>query len=149
MSLGERIKLLREEKGLTQQRLAEVSGVCQQMISKLETGRAHQTSDIVKLACALEVSPLYLEGMTRVRSGEAKKKAKKKTAQKGETLNHKALQTSIEFLTTESPMLFERSGFRRQAETLARCYEICTQPKNKGLAKARLISLLKRRIKRV
>lgn len=149
MTLGERIRLLREEKGLTQQGLAEVSGVCQQMISKLEVGNAHQTSDIVKLAYALEVSPLYMEGLSRTRSDTSKSKkkaAKKKQARQGESANHKALQASIEYLT-ESGLIFEYSGYRRQADLLARCYEVCTRPKNKALSKKRLITLLKRHVK--
>ncbi len=145
-TLGKRIKLIREEKGWTQQDLAEASGVCQQMISKLETGKAHATSDIVKLAYALRVSPAWLEGISKDRSLDTKPSAKKaKPTAQGENLNHKALQVCIEYLTKDPPKLFDRSGFRRQAETFAKCYELCTQAKNKSLSKEKMMSLLKRR----
>ena len=144
MRLGRQIKSLRQEKGWSQQDLADESGVCQQMISKLETGRAHQTSDIVKLAYALEVSPLFLEGISKQRDGSAK--AGKKASAKGEQLNQKALQACIDVLANESDK-FLNSGIRRQTAIFAKCYEVATQPKNKGLSKTRLNSLLKRHAK--
>lgn len=152
MNIGDRIKIIREEKGLTQQDLAEHSGVCQQMISKLETGKASATSDIVKLAYALDVSAAWLEGLSKTRSAEPSKASRKKTDKKqssqGETLNHKALQVCIEYLTKDPPKLFERSGFRKQAEIFSKCYELCTQPKNKSLNKDKLMSTLSRRARR-
>ncbi len=149
MNLGDRIKQTRQEKGLTQQELAETSGVCQQMISKLEVGKANGTADIVKLAYALDVSPAWLEGIEKNRaivSAGANSKKKKQT--EGDALNQKAIQATIEYLTKEPPALFTRSSFRRQSDLFSRCYEICTQPKNKRLNKADLMSLLKRRVKR-
>ena len=144
MSLGKQIKTPRQEKGWSQQDLAEYSGVCQQMISKLETGRAHQTSDIVKLAYSLEVSPLFLEGISKQRDGSAKPKSKASKT-KGEQLNQKALQTCLEVLLDSDKFL--DSGIRRQTDIFAKCYETATQPKNLSLAKTRLKSALKRRIR--
>lgn len=150
MTLGERIKLVRDEKGITQQQLAEMSGVCQQMISKLETGKASATSDIVKLAYCLEVSPNWLEGLSKNRNVEAapRKTAGQQTG-KGEKLNQKALLACIEYLTQDPPRLFARSGFRKQSEVFSKCYALCTQDKNKSLSKSDLIDILKRRGKRL
>lgn len=147
MTLGDRIKLVREEKGITQQQLAEMSGVCQQMISKLETGKANATSDIVKLAYCLEVSPNWLEGLSKNRSVEPPpaRKAGAQTTSQGEKLNQKALQACIEYLTQDPPKVFVRSGFRKQSEIFSKCYALCTQDKNKSLSKSGLIDVLKRR----
>lgn len=149
MTLGDRIKLVREEKGITQQQLAETSGVCQQMISKLETGKANATSDIVKLAYCLEVSPNWLEGLSKNRNIEAApRKAGAQQAGQAAQLNQKALQACIEYLTQDPPKLFVRSGFRKQSEIFSKCYALCTQSKNKSTSKAGLIDMLKRRGKR-
>lgn len=144
MSIGKHIKNLRQEKGWSQQDLADESGVCQQMISKLETGRATQTSDIVKLAYALEVSPLYLEGISKERDGSAK--SKKSATQKGEQLNQKALQACIEVLVNESDK-FLNSSIRKQSAMFSKCYEVATQPKNKGLSASRMLTLLRKHAK--
>ena len=137
MNLGQRIKSLREEKGLTQKDLATVSGVCQQMISKLETGRSQQTSDIVKLACALDVSALWLEGL----SSEPKLSKTKRT---GDQLHHKAVQISLEFLQSE--LSLPGCSLRKQAELFRQCYELCTRTENQALSKQQLIGRLKREI---
>lgn len=150
MTLGDRIKLVREEKGITQQQLAEMSGVCQQMISKLETGKASATSDIVKLAYCLEVSPNWLEGLSKNRNVEAaSRKTGAQQESQGAKLNQKALQACIEYLTQDPPRLFTRSGFRKQSEIFSKCYALCTVSKNKSLSKADLIDILKRRGKRL
>lgn len=59
---------------MTQAELAKASGVKQQMISKLESGKSQTTSDIVALATALDVSPLWLA------SGKEEKTHPKKEA---------------------------------------------------------------------
>jgi transcriptional regulator with XRE-family HTH domain len=58
MSLGWRIRLLRQRRGWTQDQLRAVSGVRQQLISELETGRRRTTqADLLdKLAQALGVT---------------------------------------------------------------------------------------------
>ena len=141
MSIGKQIKTLRQEKGWSQQDLADASGVCQQMISKLETGRAHQTSDIVKLAFALDVSPLFLEGISKQRDGSAKP-VKKAQSQKGQELNQKALQACLDVLINQSEKFLD-GGIRRQTAIFAKCYEVATQPKNLALSKTKLESLIK------
>jgi len=60
MKIGERLKLAREKAKLTQGQLAEKTGVSQQTISKLETGKSDSTSEVVQLAAVLAVSPEWL-----------------------------------------------------------------------------------------
>ncbi|MGB8843777.1 MAG: helix-turn-helix transcriptional regulator [Aliidongia sp.] len=65
--VGQNVKQIRQEKGLTQERFAEVSGFSQQYISSLERGRRNPTVvTIYELATALGVSHMEL-----VRSPEA------------------------------------------------------------------------------
>jgi transcriptional regulator with XRE-family HTH domain len=64
--VGKNVKRIREKKGLTQERLAEVSGFSQQYISSLEQGRRNPTIiTIYELATSLGVS--YLEIVRSVR----------------------------------------------------------------------------------
>ena len=59
--VGRNMKRFREKKGLTQERLAEISGFSQQYISGLEQGRRNQTIvSLYELARALGVSHLDL-----------------------------------------------------------------------------------------
>ncbi len=139
MNLGQRIKWLRREKGLTQKDLAMISGVCQQMISKLETGRSEHTGDIVKLACALGVSALWLEGLSENPTHEVIKKT-------GDQLQHKAVQISIEFLGKMPAAPTGGLSLRKQAVLFRQCYEMCTRPENKSLSKQQLLGRLKREI---
>jgi len=60
MSLRIRLKKARNRKGLTQQRLAEMVGVKQQAIQRIEAGKAKSTTFLVQIARALEVSPDWL-----------------------------------------------------------------------------------------
>jgi len=59
--LGKTIKRLRTERGLSQRELAAAAGMGQSDISKLERGAVAETTGIVRLAIALDVSPVYLE----------------------------------------------------------------------------------------
>ena len=61
MSLGTRIRERRKANAWSQAKLAEESGISQQMLSKLERGVAFGTTEIVALARALEVSAKWLE----------------------------------------------------------------------------------------
>jgi transcriptional regulator with XRE-family HTH domain len=64
--VGRNVKRIRQEKGLTQEQLAELSGFSQQYISGLEQGRRNPTIvSIYELATALGVSHMEL-----VRSAE-------------------------------------------------------------------------------
>jgi transcriptional regulator with XRE-family HTH domain len=59
--VGRNVKRIRQEKGLTQEQLAEISGFSQQYISGLEQGRRNPTIvSLYELATALEVSHMEL-----------------------------------------------------------------------------------------
>lgn len=62
--IGENLKALRKLKKLSQAKVAELSGVSQQLISQLETGAAEKTTELPALAQALgvgvhELDPSY------------------------------------------------------------------------------------------
>jgi transcriptional regulator with XRE-family HTH domain len=64
--VGRNVKRIRQEKGLTQERLVELSGFSQQYLSGLEQGRRNPTIvSLYELATALGVSHMEL-----VRSAE-------------------------------------------------------------------------------
>lgn len=145
MGVGARVRQVRQEKGFTQKDLADLSGVCQQMISKLEVGKAQGSANIVRLALALDVSPAWLEGISRRKTETS---LDKPSPADGISLNRKALHACIEYLTGKFNSL-AAYNYRRQAELFAMCYELCTQGKNRKLTKASMISMLSRRIKRL
>jgi transcriptional regulator with XRE-family HTH domain len=59
--VGRNVKRIRQEKGLTQEQFAEVSGFSQQYISSLERGRRNPTVvTVYELATALGVSHMEL-----------------------------------------------------------------------------------------
>ena len=59
--VGRNVKRIRQEKGLTQEQLAELSGFSQQYISGLEQGRRNPTVvTLYELATALGVSHMEL-----------------------------------------------------------------------------------------
>jgi transcriptional regulator with XRE-family HTH domain len=59
--VGRNVKRVRQEKGLTQEQLAELSGFSQQYISGLEQGRRNPTVvTLYELATALGVSHMKL-----------------------------------------------------------------------------------------
>lgn len=61
MTLGEKIRQLRKEKGFSQSLLEERSGVNAKLLSKYETGRIIPTADTLrKIAEGLEISADYL-----------------------------------------------------------------------------------------
>ena len=68
MSLGTRLMLLRKESGLRQEDLAEISGVSQAYIAKIERGRVTNVgiAYIEMLAKALDVRVAYLLGLSDV-----------------------------------------------------------------------------------
>jgi transcriptional regulator with XRE-family HTH domain len=58
--LGARIKLLRENSGLTQEELSETAGISQNFMSQLETGRRSPSLPTInKIASVLNV-PIYM-----------------------------------------------------------------------------------------
>jgi transcriptional regulator with XRE-family HTH domain len=59
--VGRNVRRIRQEKGLTQEQLAEISGFSQQYLSGLEQGRRNPTVvSIYELANALGVSHMEL-----------------------------------------------------------------------------------------
>jgi transcriptional regulator with XRE-family HTH domain len=142
VDIGAKIKQVRQEQGLTQQELAHASGVCQQMISKLEVGKARSTADIVKLAYALQISPTWLQGLSadKTETGQRRNEAKSS----GGALNRKAVQACIEYLSDKA-LLFKHNNIRRQADIFSACYELCTRPQNMKQSKAELVAMLSRR----
>ena len=59
--VGRNVRAARDERGMTQERLAEVSGFSQQYISDLERGRRNPTIvSLYELAQALSVTPIDL-----------------------------------------------------------------------------------------
>ncbi len=59
--VGRNVKRVRQEKGLTQEQLAELSGFSQQYISGLEQGRRNPTIvSLYELATALGISHMDL-----------------------------------------------------------------------------------------
>lgn len=61
MTLADRIKVARTHAKLNQTALSSLSGVKQQVISKLELGIQKETADIVKIAKACGVRPEWLD----------------------------------------------------------------------------------------
>jgi transcriptional regulator with XRE-family HTH domain len=61
--VGRNVKRIRQEKGLTQEQLAELSGFSQKYISGLEQGRRNPTVvSVYELAMALGVGHIELVG---------------------------------------------------------------------------------------
>lgn len=60
-TLAKRLRFLRKERGLSQEELAELSGVEQSLISKLERGVIQRTTGLVALANALRGRPTWLD----------------------------------------------------------------------------------------
>jgi transcriptional regulator with XRE-family HTH domain len=59
--VGRNVRAARVERGMTQERLADVSGFSQQYISDLERGRRNPTIvSLYELAQALSVTPIKL-----------------------------------------------------------------------------------------
>lgn len=64
MNLGERIKKIRLEKGLTQVELAHLMGASDSSISNFEKSASMSFKTMVAFCNALDVSPNYLLGVT-------------------------------------------------------------------------------------
>ena len=73
MTIGEKIKELREEKGMTLEEVGNIVGVGKSTVRKWETGMiANMRRDkIAKLASALGTTPAYLMGWTEETSPES------------------------------------------------------------------------------
>ena len=60
ISLGERLRCRRREKGWTQDQLASHAGTNQAVIQKIENGRSLRPRKINEIASALDVTPSWL-----------------------------------------------------------------------------------------
>ena len=60
MSIAERVKARRKELGLTQYQLADLVGIAQTAIQRLEKGDTKNPRDIESLATALQCTPEFL-----------------------------------------------------------------------------------------
>ena len=60
MSIASRLKSARKTANLTQERLAQASGVTQGAIQKVENGKSHRPRKLKKIADVLGVSPAWL-----------------------------------------------------------------------------------------
>jgi transcriptional regulator with XRE-family HTH domain len=60
MSIASRLKSARKAAGLTQEQLAQASGVTQGAIQKVENGTSHRPRKLKKIAAVLGVSPAWL-----------------------------------------------------------------------------------------
>lgn len=59
-TLGKRLRTARKKSGLTQVELEQLSGVSQQLISRIENGTIESTTEIFNLSKALKISPDWL-----------------------------------------------------------------------------------------
>jgi transcriptional regulator with XRE-family HTH domain len=60
---ADRLRALRESKGFSQEKLAELAGVSQSVIPKAEKGKSVPSGDVLhKLSCALDCTMDYLYG---------------------------------------------------------------------------------------
>lgn len=66
--IGKRIKKLRDDKGLTQQELEDISGVDVRRISAIENGKSIRLDSLIWFAVALECSADYILFGTNVRN---------------------------------------------------------------------------------
>lgn len=119
---GERLKQARINKGYTQAELANVTGVKQQMISKLETGKSSGTADIVKLAYALDVEPAWLENLSEDPAPYTRH------VLSGNKLNETAIETVFEFIKYRYHNEFNNAIPTEQAQIFWVCYETCCNP---------------------
>lgn len=86
MTFSERLKSLREERGLTQVQLSNLSGISSRMIQKYESGSRPQVDSAQKLAEALKISVSELLGESGTLVAEAGEKYGTRGAKQAEQL---------------------------------------------------------------
>lgn len=86
MTFSERLKSLREERGLTQVQLGNLSGISTRMIQKYESGSRPQVDSAQKLAEALKISVSELLGESGTFVAEAGEKYGARGAKQAEQL---------------------------------------------------------------
>jgi transcriptional regulator with XRE-family HTH domain len=99
-SLGKRVKIARIERGISQQKLAELTGLRQAHVSQIENDRHDPSASVVRcLAEALHVSSDYLLGL----SGELK-------TSRGQQRRRKAAELSLVDESEDMPTAVEMVG---------------------------------------
>lgn len=87
-----RIRQLREERGMTQKDLGKLLQVQSAAVSKYEVGRASLTDSLIKQLCKIfDVSADYLLGLTNLRNSDVKRDAPL-TQEQGERIIQSALK---------------------------------------------------------
>lgn len=87
MTFSERLKKIREQKGLTQEQLAQLSGISRRMIQKYESGVARPRFDASeKIASALEMPVSELLGESGTLVAQAAEKYGSRGAKQAEEL---------------------------------------------------------------
>lgn len=87
MTFNERLKKIREQKKMTQEQLAQRSGISRRMISKYEGGNARPRFDAAeKIAAALDISVSELLGESGTLVAEAAEKYGSRGAKQAEAL---------------------------------------------------------------
>lgn len=87
MTFSERLKKIREQKGLTQEQLSQRSGISRRMIQKYESGVARPRFDASeKIALALEISVSELLGESGTLLAQAAEKYGSRGAKQAEEL---------------------------------------------------------------
>ena len=109
VALGQRIRGMREERGLTQQAVAEIAGVATDMVSRLENGRYTSPGlrTLLRIADALGVplaSVMPDAGGAVVGSAESALKARLLT------LAHRARPQDLELVVELAQTVINRSG---------------------------------------
>lgn len=64
MNIAQRLKMLREERNLSQDDLAALAAVSQKTISNIENGTEPKAQNVVQLANALQVTADFLLGLS-------------------------------------------------------------------------------------
>ena len=87
MNFNERLKKFREDKGLTQVQLSELTGISSRMIQKYESGKSRPRLDAAqKIADALNISADELLGSAQMLVAQADEKYGKKGAMQAKLL---------------------------------------------------------------
>lgn len=60
-NIGERMRMARRERGMTQSELGQLSGTNQAVIQKIENGGSLRPRDIMRISHILQVNPAWLQ----------------------------------------------------------------------------------------
>ena len=158
LQIGENIKKLRNQHGITQERLAESLGVSCQSVSRWELGICYPDMELLPaIANYFDVSADSLLGMDEIRSEETRRaiftEALTLERQKNWSAAIEVLQNALrtypndDSLRTELALALSQSGIRSdQLEAISlseRILEHCTDEKLRSAARANLCFLYK------